>query len=108
LAAGTLEDLDGFAVKMEGLAGAFAPSLAACSDPASRADRPARSSPRLLYLICPERSLRQGTIRDSQTNVRYSGRGSTYSPRSTKSESESIGPASTEDKKAASAKERVK
>lgn len=37
----------------------------------------------------------------------YIPRGSTYSPRRAKSESESIGPATTEDKRAASANERV-
>jgi hypothetical protein len=55
-AAGALEELDGFA------AGAFASPSAYGSDPeSSRADRPARKSPRLLCLICPG-SLRQEAV----------------------------------------------
>ena len=99
LAAETLKELDGFA------AGAFASPSAYGSDPkSSRVDRPARKSPRLLCLICPG-SLRQEAV------SKYVGcfrRGSTHSPRCTKSESPSIGPATTEDKRAASANERVK
>jgi hypothetical protein len=101
LAAGTLKELDGFA------AGAFASPSAYGSDPeSSRADRPARKSPRLLCLICPG-SLRQEAVSKFEE---ICGRVCkiTYSPRCTNSESEFIEPASTEDKRAASANEKVK
>ena len=99
MATGMLKELDGFA------AGVFASPSAFCSAPeSSRAERPARKSPRLLCLICPG-SLRQEAVSKFEEMC---GRRYTYSPRSTKSESESIGPATTEDKRAASANERVK
>jgi hypothetical protein len=91
LAAGTLKELDGFA------AGAFASPSAYGSDPeSSRADRPARKSPRLLCLICPG-SLRQEAVSKFEE---ICGRGYkiTYSPRSASAESASIGLATAEDK----------
>jgi hypothetical protein len=89
-------------------AGAFpAPSaFGSDSEPARRADRPSRKSPRLLCLIWPG-SLRQEAV-SKLKEIWERGCKITYSPRCTNSDSASIGPATTEGKRAASANERVK
>jgi hypothetical protein len=59
-----------------------------------------------LCLICPG-SLRQEAVSEFE-EICERGCKITYPPRCSKSESESIGPATTKDKRAASANKRVK